>query len=313
MYLGEQVDGIRAELDALSPDWRTTVRVVHGPSGALVGASLVEWDEELGRAWVHGPVGRRRRRRLGAVGPTAVRCRGRPDPAGDRQPWRCRGRSANTRLAALADDLGWTPTVTNFAYVLDAATAAEWPSAPDDAGLRVVVADDLAAIEPLHEAEFPASYFSAAQLLARAAAGEQVVLVAEDDRGRAGRLRRRSGAARRGGLHRLRRRRPVGTRRRRRPPARRRCRPAAAPDHDDRAGEPHRAGAAGAGAGAVLVAGVPRGRRRSGATAPDSTAERSVGQQLLGNGPTGGSSRRSSARGRPPCARRTSAGRGGCR
>jgi ribosomal protein S18 acetylase RimI-like enzyme len=182
VYLGEQVDGIRAELDALSPDWRTTVRVVHGPSGALVGASLVEWDEELGRAWVQGPWV------VGADGDWARWARPLFDAAVAQIPpgivsLEMSGTVANTRLAALADDLGWTPTVTNFAYVLDAATAAEWPSAPDDAGLRVVVADDLAAIEPLHEAEFPSSYFSATQLLARAAAGEQVVLVAEDDRG----------------------------------------------------------------------------------------------------------------------------------
>ena len=41
------------------------------------------------------------------------------------------------------------------------------------------VTDDLPSIDPLHEAEFPATYFSAAQLVERAAAGEQVVLVAE--------------------------------------------------------------------------------------------------------------------------------------
>ena len=55
VYLGDEVDGMRAELDDLSPDWRTTVRVVHGDSGTLIGAALGEWDTELGRAWIQGP------------------------------------------------------------------------------------------------------------------------------------------------------------------------------------------------------------------------------------------------------------------
>ncbi|MET0324422.1 MAG: GNAT family N-acetyltransferase [Ilumatobacteraceae bacterium] len=182
IYLGDQVDGIRAELDALSPDWRTTVRVAHGPSGELVGASVVEWDEELGRAWVQGPWV------VGADGDWARWARPLFDAAVAQIPpaivrLEMSGTTANTRLAELAADLGWTPSVTNFAYVLDVATTAGWPAGPDDAGLRAVVADDLPAIEPLHEAEFPASYFSATQLVARAAAGEQIVLVAEGDDG----------------------------------------------------------------------------------------------------------------------------------
>ena len=113
IYLGEQVDGIRAELDALSPDWRTTIRVVHGPSGALVGASLAEWDERA-RAGVDArAVGRRLRRRVGAMGPAAVRRRGRPDPGGDRRPGdvRDRGQRAagragrRARLDADGDEL----------------------------------------------------------------------------------------------------------------------------------------------------------------------------------------------------------------
>jgi len=92
------------------------------------------------------------------------------------------GTVANERLAALAADLGWTPTVTNFAYVLEGAAADALVGGPDSSGsdrVRTVTGADLASIDPLHEAEFPATYFSAAQLVERAATGEQVVLVAE--------------------------------------------------------------------------------------------------------------------------------------
>jgi ribosomal protein S18 acetylase RimI-like enzyme len=182
IYLGEEVDGIRAELDALEPDWRATVRVVHGPSGALVGASLVEWDEQAGRAWVQGPWV------VGADDEWARWARSLFDAAAAQIPAavvdrEMAGTLANRRLATLAAELGWAPTVTNHAYVLDAATAAAWPTAAGDGGLRTVRADDLPAITPLHDAEFPASYFTAAQLVERAAGGDQVVLVAEDDHG----------------------------------------------------------------------------------------------------------------------------------
>ena len=183
-YLGDQVDGIRAELDALSPDWRTTIRVVHGPSGALVGASLAEWDEATGRAWLHGPwvVGSDDEWARWARSLFDAAARQVPAAVVDRE---MSGTVGNERVAALAAELGWTPTVTNFAYVLEGAAAAALGEDAGDVGdgLRSATGADLASIEPLHDAEFPATYFSAAQLLERAAAGEHVVLVAEDDGG----------------------------------------------------------------------------------------------------------------------------------
>lgn len=177
-YLGEQVDGIRAELDALSPDWRTTIRVVHGPSGALVGASLAEWDETTGRAWLHGPwvVGSDDEWARWAPSLYDAAARQVPAAVADRE---MSGTVANERLAALAAGLGWTPTVTNFAYVLDGAAADALVGAGGSDGVRTVTGADLPSIDPLHEAEFPATYFSAAQLVERATSGEQVVLVAE--------------------------------------------------------------------------------------------------------------------------------------
>ena len=176
VYVGEQVDGIRAELDDLDPDWRTTVRVVHDDSGTVVGAALAEWSVESGRAWLFGPWvdgpdvewARWARALFDAVAAQI------PPAIADRE---LSGTLANERLAALAAELGWPPTETNHAYVLDAAVAAAW-SPVVDGNLRTVVPDDLPAIMPLHESEFPASYFSAPQLLERAAAGEHVVVLA---------------------------------------------------------------------------------------------------------------------------------------
>lgn len=58
IYLGVEARGVRAELAALVPDWATTLRVVrHGgrTSEGIIGAVVTEWDDELGRSWIHGP------------------------------------------------------------------------------------------------------------------------------------------------------------------------------------------------------------------------------------------------------------------
>ncbi len=143
---------------------------------ALAGAALAEWSGA--RAWVHGPW---------VHGDDAAWARwARPlfDAAASQVPAEIVDREmcgmlANERLSALAAELGWPPSETNYAYTLDADAAAAIPAGGDD-GLRPPTGDDLAAISALHDVEFPASYFSAAQLLERAAAGEQVVLVADE-------------------------------------------------------------------------------------------------------------------------------------
>jgi ribosomal protein S18 acetylase RimI-like enzyme len=177
VYVGEEAAGIRAELDELSPPWAETVRVHRDASGAVVACALTEWDESIGRAWVHGPW-----------------------IDGDDAPWtrwsrplveallvqlpptihshEMSGTVENTRLGALAADLGWPPTEVNFAYVLDGTAVTDDPHPDADGQLRGVVADDLGLIAPLHELEFPNTYFSARQLVERAATGEHVVLVA---------------------------------------------------------------------------------------------------------------------------------------
>jgi hypothetical protein len=54
IYVGEEADGIRAELEALDPTWTDTVRVVDGERGP-VALSLSEWDLQIARSWIFGP------------------------------------------------------------------------------------------------------------------------------------------------------------------------------------------------------------------------------------------------------------------
>ena len=98
-------------------------------TGALVGAALAEWSAESGRAWLLGPWvdgsdadwARWARPLLDAVAAQV------PASIVDRE---MSGALANERLAALAAELGWPPTETNHAYVLDAAVAAAWTPSP---------------------------------------------------------------------------------------------------------------------------------------------------------------------------------------
>ncbi|MFN2321241.1 MAG: hypothetical protein ABR500_16405, partial [Dermatophilaceae bacterium] len=54
-YLGTAPDGIRAELDHLEVPWRDTLRFAVDGHGTVVGAVIVDWDEEIHRSWIHGP------------------------------------------------------------------------------------------------------------------------------------------------------------------------------------------------------------------------------------------------------------------
>ena len=257
IYLGEEVDGIRAELGELEPHWTTTVRVARDDAGELVGVALVEWADESGRAWVLGPwvAGddsvweRFARPLLDAV--TAQL----PEAIVDRE---MAGSLANERLAGLATDLGWPASETNYAYTLDADVASTFPP-PGDDGLRPATDDDLAAIAALHDVEFPASYFSAAQLLARAATGEQVVLVADDGGSVTGYAAGQVHPDGEGYIDFVARR-PGDAGRRCRPAPRDRAQPPDRADVDDRAGEPDGAGAPRAGTRAVRIARLPRRR-----------------------------------------------------
>jgi ribosomal protein S18 acetylase RimI-like enzyme len=149
---------------------------------------VAEWEVELGRSWINGPW-----------------------VAGDDPAWteaanvlldaalallpdqvtrhEMSGDVANQRLAALAASRGWHTSEANHVLVADAAVVAAWP-ASDGSGLRPATIDDVDAIQPLHDAEFPDTYASAAQLVEGQLDGSRVVLVAEveDEDGGDGRV-----------------------------------------------------------------------------------------------------------------------------
>jgi GNAT superfamily N-acetyltransferase len=179
IYVGQDAEGIRAELADVQPPWTETVRVVRERGGRVLGCGLCEWDLDLGRSWLFGPwidgddatwdrAARPLVDALLAQLPPGIRSH------------ELSGTVDNERLRRLAVELGWPTTEVNYAYVLEAGEA---PPVEADDGLRGVVADDLGLVTPLHELEFPNSYFSARQLVARAATGEQTVLVATTDDG----------------------------------------------------------------------------------------------------------------------------------
>ncbi len=89
---------------------------------------------------------------------------------------------AHHLMAALAERLGW-PAELNHVLFATATTIGSWPAEVAVTTVRSAVASDLEAIRPLHDGEFPATYFSASEVVERAGRGEQVVLVAEHDGG----------------------------------------------------------------------------------------------------------------------------------
>jgi ribosomal protein S18 acetylase RimI-like enzyme len=167
--IGEEPDRVRAELEALEPDWTQTVRVTHR-DGILAGAVVVEIDEELGRGWILGPW---------VAGddwdthaPQLVDAALAQLPAGVTQA-EVSALLENTRLQELAEARGWQRSNEHHALVVTEAIVDEWP---DPSGVRLASADDLPAIEPLHEASFPNTHTPAARLF-----DKMTVLVARDN------------------------------------------------------------------------------------------------------------------------------------
>jgi ribosomal protein S18 acetylase RimI-like enzyme len=174
--LGEERDGVAAELADLSPEWGTTVRVARSGSD-LVGASLLEHDEETGRAWVFGP--------WVTGGDEAWARWARPllDAAHEQVPAgidrvELGGDVTNVRMAALAAELGWEVSEVSHVFAAKQDAAAGWP--PVVGQVRVATAADREAIRPLHDAEFPATYAPVERLLPDEPDGKFHVLVAED-------------------------------------------------------------------------------------------------------------------------------------
>jgi ribosomal protein S18 acetylase RimI-like enzyme len=174
--LGDERDGIAAELDDLEPPWGSTIRVVR-EEGRAVAASLVEWDEENARAWVFGPwvVGgdddwARWARPLVEVALAQL-------PAGIERV-ELAGEVANVRMAALAEELGWTASEVNHVYAASATAAAGWHDPVTT--IRPATAADRETIRAVHDQEFPATYATMERLLPDEPDGKFHVLIAED-------------------------------------------------------------------------------------------------------------------------------------
>ncbi len=89
------------------------------------------------------------------------------------------GHVDNVRLAALARDLGWPAGEVNHVLLADRSLIDGWPEERQSSTVRAAAADDLAVVGRLHDADFPATYATADQLLRGAVSGERVVLLAE--------------------------------------------------------------------------------------------------------------------------------------
>ncbi len=179
-YLGDQAEGIAAELDGLAQDWLDTLRVVSDETG-IVGACAIEWDLETRLAWVQGPWAAPAH--FTAVAEPLLRSvTGLCPPAVTR--FELCADVAHTGMAALAEQLGWTATPTSHVMVASLPGFAEAlanrrtggsrvePGMTKEAselasdGVRSAGESDVAAIAALHEAEFADSYATADQLLA---------------------------------------------------------------------------------------------------------------------------------------------------
>ena len=159
-YLGDEAAGVEAELEGLDQPWLETARVLTTDAG-LRGAALVEWDAEVGRAWVYGPWAAPGQ--FDAVGEPLVRAVAAQCPP-EVAEFEVSGDVANTSLADLAERLGWRATKVNHAYEAAAVAIAHWPIV---AGIRPATGADLPDLAVLHEAEFPETYATTAQLLTR--------------------------------------------------------------------------------------------------------------------------------------------------
>ena len=201
--LGDTRDGIAAELGDVEPDWTASVRVAR-QDGRIVGAVVGDWDPEVGRAWILGPVGARRRRGLAPLGPAARGRRPGAAARGHRRLGAGRRRLARPDGAARCGaravaQRGQPRVLRGRRHRRDAGR-----SRPGRSGTATHA--DVETLRPLHDQEFPASYATRRPPGARASR-RQVPGPDRHGRAAAPRVRRRPGAGRRRGLPRLHRRR----------------------------------------------------------------------------------------------------------
>ena len=155
-YLGTDPQEIRHDLEELDQHWLETVRVAVAEDGRVLGAAVIEWDEDLGRSWVHGPwveEGSWREHSpalLAAVTELA--------PVAHHEMY---AGLAHEGMAWLADRCGWQVGEGN----VELTRTAPAPTGLLDPGLRSADDADEAAVRELHEREFPGTYADTAELL----------------------------------------------------------------------------------------------------------------------------------------------------
>lgn len=170
-FVGTRDDDLEEDLDGFDQPWTETLRVIRDPRGRITGAVVLEWDEEVGTAWIHGPWATPETWERDA--PALLDAAVRQAPVRRHQVF---ASLENTRLAALAEAAGWTASAVNTEFTADRAAQAR-----PDAAVRRATAGDLPALTALHEAAFPDTYATARQLLAPEHA--YAVLVLPDDDG----------------------------------------------------------------------------------------------------------------------------------
>ncbi len=180
--LGVDSAGVLAELEDLEPPWFETLRIVCREDGTVTGAVLVDWSTEARRAWINGPWIRADDEVWPVIGAVLVAAATAQLPSVIERSTlsavvehRC--------MAELATRLGWSTTEVNHVLVADAETINAWPKPKEGERLRSMTVNDVADLEPLHDVEFPATYYSATELAARVSRGDQIVLIAERDGG----------------------------------------------------------------------------------------------------------------------------------
>lgn len=182
--LSVDVDVLRSELDEFEPSWTSVARLTRSAADdTVVGAILVEWSVDAGRAWIHGPwVGVDDDRWLDHAVPLVSATLGQ-FPVRVTRAVMC-GSVDHRLLGALATTLGWDASEVSHALCLTEDRMAAWPTTEDrGVALRDAAAHDADAIRPLHDREFPSTYYTAAELVERADDDAQTVLVATDDGG----------------------------------------------------------------------------------------------------------------------------------
>jgi ribosomal protein S18 acetylase RimI-like enzyme len=173
-FFGRTPGDVAAELESWSPTWSESCLVAED-GGRIAGFVGADADEELGRAWIHGPFASASHwpvlaDELLTACIELVTARGVRDLelAGD---------VANTRLRQLALGHGFEPRSASKSLTITRDRALELPPEhvpPLEAGL-------VDAFVALHETLFPATYYSGAQLVAQHARGDAVVLALVED------------------------------------------------------------------------------------------------------------------------------------